>query len=92
MLFRSVAMDDLGHSWLFETRPEVFQERYIHYGDAIDLDAFPGAERNFSLLRNAACVEVYGRFDSYTQVIHVGYLLSNAGLLNVTRVATCSSR
>jgi hypothetical protein len=87
-----VAMDELEHRWLFETLPEIYEEKYVNYGNAIDLDAFPGSERSFSLLRNAACVELYGRFESYTQVITIDYLLSKAGLLHVKRVATCSSR
>jgi hypothetical protein len=88
-----VAIDSLGNAFLFEALPQVFGKKYTTYGASIDLLPLAGGEKSYSLLRNGACAEVYGRFEAYdSHTIPSGYLLSQAGLIKVRRVESCPGR
>lgn len=84
-----VAIDELGHEYLFGSLHEAKEK---NFANSIDLVAIPGLERSMELLTDAACADIYGKFNAYgDKYLPTGYLLSSAGLMKVKRISECPS-
>jgi hypothetical protein len=81
-----VAIDPVGHQYLFATRVEARQR---NYPKSIDILPFRDTDPRVPALRDLACAELYGEFQSWSGYITTDYLLSGAGGLRVKRVSSC---
>ena len=82
-----VAIDELGHQYIFATLGEAREKNFRR---SIDLIPLPGEERSMGALADLACADIYGRFTAYSErFLPSGYLLSDAGEIEVKRVSTC---
>lgn len=83
-----VAVDDYGHQYLFGSRESLAARKFP---ESVDLLPQAGKEAVAAQLVDGACAEIRGRFEGYGRgmTIPSGYLLSEAGVLNIARIAEC---
>jgi hypothetical protein len=85
-----VAIDELGHQYLFATLQEAREKNFRR---SIDLVSLPDEERSMRALADLACADIYGRFTAYgKRFLPSGYLLSDVGEVEIKRVSTCPAQ
>jgi len=85
-----VAIDGLGHQYLFDSLQNAKEKKYEK---SIDLMPIVGEEGVMEVLKDAACADIYGKFKAYGKhFLPTGYLLSGIGLIEVKRISVCPNK